>query len=104
MAGQGTSRTAANLRQCIKMVTIRLQRRGGKKEPFYHVVVTDSRRAGGGSLEQLGFYNPVARGNSEGLRLDLARIDYWLGVGAQASDRVAQLVKNYRKTQVAAAA
>ena len=86
------------------MVTIRLQRRGGKKEPFYHVVVTDSRRAGGGSLEQLGFYNPVARGNSEELRLDLARIDYWLGVGAQASDRVAQLVKSYRKTQVAAAA
>ena len=86
------------------MVTIRLQRRGGKKEPFYHVVVTDSRRAGGGSLEQLGFYNPVARGNSEELRLDLGRVDYWLGVGAQASDRVAQLVKSYRKTQVAAAA
>jgi small subunit ribosomal protein S16 len=86
------------------MVTIRLQRRGGKKEPFYHVVVTDSRRAGGGSLEQLGFYNPVARGGSDELRLDLARVDYWLGVGAQASDRVAQLVKSYRKTQVAAAA
>ena len=59
------------------MVTIRLQRRGGKKEPFYHVVVTDSRRAGGGSLEQ---------------------------VGAQASDRVQQLLKVFRKTQVAAAA
>ncbi len=86
------------------MVTIRLQRRGGKKEPFYHVVVTDSRRAGGGSLEQVGFFNPVARGNSEAMRLDLARIDYWLGVGAQASDRVAQLVRSYRKTQVAAAA
>ena len=75
------------------MVTIRLQRRGGKKEPFYHVVVTDSRRAGGGSLEQLGFFNPVARGSSQELRL-----------GAQVSDRVAQLVKTYRKTQVAAAA
>ena len=87
------------------MVTIRLQRRGGKKEPFYHVVVTDSRRAGGGSLEQVGFFNPVARGNSEELRLDLARVDYWLGVGAQPSDRVSQLVKSYRKkTQVAAAA
>jgi small subunit ribosomal protein S16 len=86
------------------MVTIRLQRRGGKKEPFYHVVVTDSRRAGGGSLEQLGFFNPVARGGSQELRLDLARIDYWLGVGAQPSDRVAQLVKSYRKSQVAVAA
>lgn len=105
LAGHGGLRLpAANLRQCIKMVTIRLQRRGGKKEPFYHVVVIDSRRAGGGSLEQLGFFNPVARGNSVELRLDLARIDYWLGVGAQPSDRVAQLVKSYRKSQVAAAA
>ena len=86
------------------MVTIRLQRRGGKKEPFYHVVVTDSRRAGGGSLEQVGFFNPVARGNSEALRLDLARVDYWLGVGAQPSERVQQLLKVFRKTQVAAAA
>ena len=87
------------------MVTIRLQRRGGKKEPFYHVVVTDSRRAGGGSLEQVGFFNPVARGNSEELRLDLPRVDYWLGVGAQPSDRVQQLLKVFRKkTQVAAAA
>jgi small subunit ribosomal protein S16 len=86
------------------MVTIRLQRRGGKKEPFYHVVVTDSRRAGGGSLEQVGFFNPVARGNSQELRLELDRIDYWLGVGAQPSERVQQLVKSYRKTQVAAAA
>ena len=81
------------------MVTIRLNRRGGKKEPFYHVVVIDSRRRGGSALEQLGFFNPVARGNSEELRLDLARIDYWLSVGAQPSDRVAQLVKGYRKTQ-----
>ena len=86
------------------MVTIRLQRRGGKKEPFYHVVVTDSRRAGGGSLEQVGFFNPVARGGSQELRLELDRIDYWLGVGAQPSERVQQLVKSYRKTQVAAAA
>jgi len=86
------------------MVTIRLQRRGGKKEPFYHVVVTDSRRAGGGSLEQVGFFNPVARGNSQELRLELDRVDYWLGVGAQPSERVQQLIKSYRKTQVAAAA
>jgi small subunit ribosomal protein S16 len=86
------------------MVTIRLQRRGGKKEPFYHVVVTDSRRAGGGSLEQVGFFNPVAKGNSEELRLDLSRVEYWVGVGAQPSDRVQQLIKSYRKTKVAAAA
>ena len=54
------------------MVTIRLMRRGGKKEPFYHVVVTDSRRSVGGTLEQVGFFNPVARGNS---RLMMHRIE-----------------------------
>jgi len=86
------------------MVTIRLMRRGGKKEPFYHVVVTDSRRAGGGSLEQVGFFNPVARGSSEELRLDLARVDHWVARGAQPSERVAQLLKSYRKTHQAAAA
>jgi small subunit ribosomal protein S16 len=84
------------------MVTIRLMRRGGKKEPFYHVVVTDSRRSGGGTLEQLGFFNPVAKGGSESLRLDVARIDHWLSCGAQPSERVAQLVKGYRKSQAAA--
>ena len=92
------------LEATTKMVTIRLQRRGGKKEPFYHVVVTDSRRAAGGSLEQVGFFNPVARGNSQELRLDLARIDHWLGVGALPSERVKQLIKGYRKAQVPAAA
>lgn len=86
------------------MVTIRLTRRGGKKEPFYHVVVTDSRRSVGGSLEQVGFYNPVARGGSEEVRLDLDRIDHWVARGAQPSERVAQLVKSYRKTRAAAAA
>jgi small subunit ribosomal protein S16 len=86
------------------MVTIRLMRRGGKKEPFYHVVVTDRRRSVGGSLEQVGFFNPVARGGSESLRLDLARIDHWVAQGAQPSERVARLLKGYRKSQAAAAA
>jgi small subunit ribosomal protein S16 len=80
------------------MVTIRLTRRGGKKEPFYHVVVTDSRkRQGGTTLELVGFYNPVARGKEQVLRLDVARIDAWLAKGAHASERVAALLKDYRK-------
>ena len=89
------------------MVTIRLTRRGGKNQPFYHVVVTDSReRQGGSSLELLGYFNPVARGKETRLKLDLDRIDHWLKVGAQESDRVRQLVASYRKEaakQVAAA-
>jgi len=86
------------------MVTIRLTRRGAKNQPFYHVVVTDSRkRQGGSSLEQVGFFNPVARGKEVKLRLELDRIDHWVNKGAQQSDRVRQLVSSYRK-QVAVAA
>lgn len=88
------------------MVSIRLQRSGAKKRPFYHIVATDSRSARDGRyLERLGFYNPVAHGKEEPLRIDLGRVDYWLGVGAQTSDSVGGLVKKYRKlaaTQVSA--
>jgi small subunit ribosomal protein S16 len=79
------------------MVTIRLSRRGAKNKPFYHVVVTDSRkRQGSAGLERVGFFNPVARGKDVRLQLDLARIDYWRQHGAQESDRVRQLVASYR--------
>lgn len=80
------------------MVSIRLQRSGAKKRPFYHIVATDSRTARDGRyLERLGFYNPVAKGQEEPLKIDLERVDYWVGVGAQASDSVGGLVKKYRK-------
>lgn len=85
------------------MVTIRLTRRGAKKLPFYHVVVTDSRqRQGGTTLEQVGFFDPVAKGKSVKLNLDLARIEHWQSKGAQVSDRVQALVKDFRKQAVAA--
>jgi small subunit ribosomal protein S16 len=84
------------------MVTIRLTRRGAKNQPFYHVVVTDSRkRQGGASLENVGFFNPVARGKDTRLKLDLPRIDYWAAQGAQQSERVQQLVSTYRKQAAA---
>jgi small subunit ribosomal protein S16 len=87
------------------MVTIRLTRRGARNQPFYHIVVTDSRkRQGGKSLEQVGFFNPTARKNDTKIRLDLPRIDFWVGKGAQPSERVGALVKAYRKQAVAAAA
>ncbi|MDE1921834.1 MAG: 30S ribosomal protein S16 [Gammaproteobacteria bacterium] len=80
------------------MVTIRLTRRGGKKTPFYHVVVTDSRkRQGGTSLENVGLFNPVARGAEVKLRLDVARIEHWVAQGARMSDRVQQLLTTFRK-------
>ena len=79
------------------MVKIRLTRGGAKKKPFYHIVVADNRRARDGrNIERLGFFNPVARGQEERLRLDLERVDYWTGVGAQLSDRVKTLVSEAR--------
>ena len=81
----------------IKMVKIRLSRGGAKKKPFYHIVVADSRKSRDGrNIERLGFFNPVARGQEERLRLNLERIDYWTGVGAQVSDRVKTLVSEAR--------
>ena len=78
------------------MVTIRLARGGSKKRPFYHITVADSRNARNGRfIERVGFYNPIARGQEETLRLDKERLDYWVSQGAQLSDRVAKIVSNY---------
>jgi small subunit ribosomal protein S16 len=76
------------------MVTIRLARGGSKKRPFYHLTVADSRRARNSRfIERVGFFNPIARGQEERLRVDTDRIDYWVSQGAQVSDRVATLIK-----------
>jgi len=83
------------------MVSIRLSRAGAKKRPFYHLVVTDSRnRRDGRYIERLGFFNPVAKGNEEELRIDVERVQYWIGQGAQPSDRVASLLKANEKGKV----
>jgi small subunit ribosomal protein S16 len=80
------------------MVTIRLSRGGAKNRPFYQVVVTDSRSSRDGRyIERIGFFNPLARGNEEKLRLDNERVAYWQSKGAQPSDRVAQLIKLAQK-------
>jgi small subunit ribosomal protein S16 len=77
------------------MVTIRLARGGSKKRPFYHLTVSDSRNARNGRfIERVGFFNPVARGQEERLRVDAERVAYWQGQGAQLSERVAKLVKD----------
>jgi small subunit ribosomal protein S16 len=79
------------------MVSIRLARGGSKRRPFYHVVVSDSRSPRDGRyIERVGFFNPCARGQEEEVRLDDARIDYWLGQGAKPSERVAKLIKGAR--------
>jgi len=80
------------------MVSIRLARGGAKRRPFYHVVVSDSRSPRDGRyIERVGFFNPQARGQEEELRLDQERLDYWISKGAQASERVASLIKVSQK-------
>ena len=82
------------------MVSIRLSRGGAKKRPFYHIVVTDSRsQRDGRYLERLGFFNPIAAGSETKLRIDLERAEYWLGQGAQPSERVANLMKQHKKAE-----
>jgi len=82
------------------MVSIRLSRGGAKKRPFYHIVVTDQRnRRDGRYIERVGFFNPVARGAEEKLRIDIDRVEHWIGQGAQPSERVSTLLKGFRKTQ-----
>lgn len=76
------------------MVTIRLARGGAKKRPFYHIVVTDSRNSRDGRyIERLGYFNPLPSGKDVKFNVDQQRLSYWMGVGAQTSDRVAQLLK-----------
>lgn len=86
------------------MVSIRLSRGGAKKRPFYHIVVTDQRnRRDGRYIERVGFFNPVARGAEEKLRVDIDRIEHWIGQGAKPSDRVSTLIKDFRRQQDTAA-
>lgn len=86
------------------MVKIRLARGGAKKRPFYHIIVADQRAARDGrSIERVGFYNPIAQGKEVPLSLDLDRVAHWMGVGAQPTDKVAQLIKLAQKQQPAAA-
>ena len=81
------------------MLTIRLARSGAKKRPFFHVSVADSRMPRDGRfVERVGYYNPIASGQEVRLELDLERIEYWIGQGAQPSDRVLNLLKQNKET------
>ncbi len=85
------------------MVTIRLARAGAKKRPFYHVVVSDSQKSRDGRfIERLGYFNPIATGKAARLEVKQERVDYWVSVGAQVSDRVKSLLKEASKAEVVA--
>ena len=79
------------------MVVVRLAKSGAKKNPYYFITVADSRKPrDGGYIERLGFFNPSAKGSEERLRFNLERFDHWVTQGAQASDKVSELVKDAR--------
>lgn len=86
------------------MVVIRLSRAGSKKRPFYHMVVTDKRtRRDGRCIERIGYFNPLARPQEVKIQIDVQRLTHWQKVGAQLSDRVNDLVKEYNKGAASAA-
>lgn len=75
------------------MVKIRLQRTGRKNRPFYRIQVLDERtRRDGAAIEQLGWYDPVARDEAKQLNLNEERTKYWLSVGAQPSDTMRDIL------------
>jgi len=75
------------------MVVIRLARGGAKKRPFYNIVATDSRnRRDGRFIERIGFYNPVASGSAETVRIAQDRLTHWKERGAQLSPAVIRIV------------
>lgn len=81
------------------MVIVRLARGGSKKRPFYSINVCDSRcRRDGRFIERIGYYNPMASGQAVRLSLCTERLAYWQGQGAQLSETVARLVKEFKKT------
>ena len=83
------------------MVKIRLARGGAKKKPFYSIVATDSRkRRDSGYIERIGYFNPVARGQEVRLQLEEDRLAYWISQGAQISDRVKQLAREYKDPSI----
>ena len=80
----------------IKMaMKIRLARGGNKKRPFYRIVAADSRMPRDGRyIEKLGTYNPLLPKDSEDrVKMNIERIKYWLGQGAQATDRVSRMLE-----------
>ena len=80
------------------MVVVRLARGGAKKHPFYHIVVTDSRRPrDSGYIERLGYFNPFATEKELPVVLNRDRFDYWISKGAKSSQRVSSIISKSDK-------
>jgi len=77
-------------------VRIRLARVGGKKEPSYRIIVTNSENINlSNHIDQIGFYNP--RAEKDNLRIDLKKYEEWVKKGAKPTETVASLIKSFRR-------
>jgi len=86
-------------------VRIRMKRMGRKHRPFYRICIMDSRSPRDGkAIEEIGFYDPMVRVKKDRVKLNLERVDYWIGVGAQPSVNVAALIKKVRTNRFGEAA
>ena len=85
------------------MLAIRLMRMGAKKSPSYRVIVKEKlSKRDGAYIENIGFYNPTR--NPAEVRLNMERVNYWIGRGAQPTDTVRQLIRQHSKAEAAAEA
>lgn len=86
-------------------VRIRMKKMGRTHRPFYRICVMDSRtKRDGRAIEEVGFYDTSVADKSQRVKLDMERIDYWVGVGAQPSEKVAVLINKVRKNKFGTAA
>lgn len=88
-------------------VRIRMKQLGRKHRPYYRIVAIDARQPRDGRvIEELGSYDPMVKNTDERVKLKPDRVKYWMGVGAQPSEKVAVLLKKYMEKfeQQAAAA
>lgn len=84
-------------------VRIRMKRMGRRHRPFYRVCVMDARKPRDGkAIEEVGFYDPMIREKSDRVKLNMDRIDYWLSVGAQPSEKVAVLIRKVKTNKFGA--
>lgn len=78
-------------------VRIRMKRMGRRHRPFYRICIMDRQKPRDGrSIEEVGYYDPMVADKSQRVSLKMDRVDYWLSVGAEPSEKVATLIKKVK--------
>ena len=79
-------------------VRIRMKRMGRTHRPFYRICVMDARKPrDGAAIEEIGTYDPMIREKSERVNLQMDRVDHWISVGAQPTEKVAVLIRKVKE-------